>query len=213
MLTRKWNSISLTVGAALLLAGTMMAKADDAVGVARISDNSKIQPTAFQQCADGSCAEAAEGCTDGSCVGGGSACPGGNCLGSNCLGSNCLGGNCLGGNCLGGGAGCPGGMCLPGCGVPGIHPSMVPAWLRPSGCCGKGCPLAGCYDMAYAANPYHFDQRDGSLYAAQGYGTHITVPLAPNVHHTYNYGWGIPSSRITNISTPSGFTTYKPVHW
>jgi len=28
------------------------------------------------------------------------------------------------------------------------------------------------------------------------------VPMAPVVNHTYNYGWGIPSSRLTPVSHP-----------
>ena len=28
----------------------------------------------------------------------------------------------------------------------------------------------------------------------------VAMPLAPNVEHQYNYGWGIPSSRLTPIS-------------
>ena len=58
--------------------------------------------------------------------------------------------------------------------------------------------------MAYPVNPYHFDQRDGRIYAAQGYGHPVGVPLAPNVEHTYNYGWGIPSSRLSPVSRMPG---------
>ncbi len=64
----------------------------------------------------------------------------------------------------------------------------------------KGVAPIGHYKMIYAVDPYHFDQRDGQLYGAQGYGVPIAVPLAPNVHHTYNYGWGIPSSRLTPVT-------------
>ena len=69
------------------------------------------------------------------------------------------------------------------------------------GCCGKGCPHCGSYDMLYSANPEYFDPRDGRLYSAQGFGMPVAVPLAPNVENQYNYGWGIPSSRLTPIST------------
>ena len=65
-------------------------------------------------------------------------------------------------------------------------------------------PAIGQYYMAYPVNPYHFDQRDGRIYAAQGYGYPVGVPLAPNVEHTYNYGWGIPSSRLTPVSRMPG---------
>ncbi len=73
-------------------------------------------------------------------------------------------------------------------------------YFIPTGCGGKGCPPFGHYKMTYAVDPYQFDQRDGQLYGAQGYGVPVAVPLAPNVRHTYNYGWGIPSSRITPVT-------------
>jgi len=65
----------------------------------------------------------------------------------------------------------------------------------------KGVAPVGRYNITYAVDPYQFDKRDGRpLYGAQGYGVPIAVPLAPNVHQTYNYGWGIPSSRLTPVS-------------
>jgi len=73
-------------------------------------------------------------------------------------------------------------------------------YFHPSGCCGGGCPVVGKYDMVYSANPTYFDPRDGRLYSAQGHNTPMAVPLAPNVRYSYNYGWGIPSSRLTRIS-------------
>ena len=83
------------------------------------------------------------------------------------------------------------------------------AWARckfgyfiPSGSCGQGTPLVGHYSMVYPVNPQHFDGRDGQVYAAQGYAGPVAVPIAPNVNHTYNYGWGVPSSRLTPISHP-----------
>ena len=72
-------------------------------------------------------------------------------------------------------------------------------WMIPSGCCGQGCPPIGKYHMTYADQPDYADPRDSQIYAAQGYGMPITVPLAPIVNHTYNYSAGIPSSRITHI--------------
>lgn len=60
----------------------------------------------------------------------------------------------------------------------------------------------GCYTIAYPINPGYTDQRDGALYAAQGYGVNVSVPLAPNVGAAYNYGWGVPSSRLTPVSNP-----------
>lgn len=46
--------------------------------------------------------------------------------------------------------------------------------------------------------PYS-DSRDTALYSTQGYGVPIAVPLAPVVQRTYNYGWGVPSSRLTRV--------------
>ncbi|MCA9042379.1 MAG: hypothetical protein KDA65_18645 [Planctomycetaceae bacterium] len=73
-------------------------------------------------------------------------------------------------------------------------------YFIPEGSGGKGTPLVGCYNMIYSANPMYFDQRDGGVYAAQGYGMPVSVPLAPNVKQMYNYSWGVPSSRLTRIS-------------
>lgn len=73
-------------------------------------------------------------------------------------------------------------------------------YFHPQGYCGKGLALAGSYKHVYSLNPDYFDPRDGRLYAAQGYGTNISVPLAPTVGSVYNYGWGIPSSRQTYVS-------------
>lgn len=82
------------------------------------------------------------------------------------------------------------------------------------GCCGQGCPPFGKYHMVYPVDPYHFDQRDGRVYSAQGYGVPMAVPLPANVRHTYNYGWGIPSSRLTPVSRPARRTGVgKPAHW
>ena len=72
-------------------------------------------------------------------------------------------------------------------------------YFCPTGNCGRGVPLYGKYGMVYAQNPNHTDPRDGYSFAAPGYGTPVNVPIAPNVRHTYNYGWGIPSSRLTPL--------------
>ncbi len=67
------------------------------------------------------------------------------------------------------------------------------------------CPLHspylrfGKYNVAYEANPWHFDARDGRVYAAQGLGMPAAMPLAPNVQKTFNFGWGTPVSRLTPI--------------
>lgn len=83
-------------------------------------------------------------------------------------------------------------------------------WLKykfgyfiPTGNGGTGTPLFGKYHRVYPQDPGYFDQRDGQLYSAQGYGVPVSVPLAPVVGHQYNYGWGIPSSRLTPISHPA----------
>jgi hypothetical protein len=70
-------------------------------------------------------------------------------------------------------------------------------------------PLFGCYDIVYPVDPFYFDKRDGQVYAAQGVGGPVSVPLAPMVRHTYNYGWGVPSSRLTPISHPVPLTTAR----
>ncbi len=61
-------------------------------------------------------------------------------------------------------------------------------------------PRTGNYSGAYPVNPWYTDPRDGRIYAAGGTGIPMSVPLAANVEHTYNYGWGIPSSRLTPLS-------------
>ncbi len=50
-----------------------------------------------------------------------------------------------------------------------------------------------------AATPGYVDPRDTVYYSAQGYGVPVSVPLAPVVRHQYNYGWGLPSSRLTRV--------------
>lgn len=60
----------------------------------------------------------------------------------------------------------------------------------------------------YPADPGYADARDGQVYSAQGYGVPVSVPLAPNVKHTYNYGWGVPSSRLTPVAAT--YQRYNP---
>jgi hypothetical protein len=76
-------------------------------------------------------------------------------------------------------------------------------YFCPSGAGGAGSPFFGKYARVYPQDVNYFDGRDGQLFAAQGYGAPMAVPLAPVVGHTYNYGWGIPSSRLTPISHPA----------
>ena len=76
-------------------------------------------------------------------------------------------------------------------------------YFVPTGGGGKGVPFAGHYARAYPVNPYYSDPREGHAYAAQGYGVPMSVPLAPVVGHSYEYGWGVPSSRLTPVSHPA----------
>jgi hypothetical protein len=76
-------------------------------------------------------------------------------------------------------------------------------YFIPTGAGGAGVSFCGKYARVYPDDPRYFDQRDGQLWAAQGYGLPMAVPLAPVVGHTYNYGWGIPSSRLTPVSNPA----------
>jgi len=73
------------------------------------------------------------------------------------------------------------------------------AYFIPSGCGGAGCPPFGCYHFVYAVQPDYFDPRDGQIFAAQGVGVPVAVPLAPVVHYQFNYSHGIPASRITPL--------------
>ena len=74
--------------------------------------------------------------------------------------------------------------------------------------------LLGClfnWDAGYqcdiiALNPGYVHPNDYNQgYAAQGYGGPVSVPQAPNVRSNYNYGWGLPSSRLTPTSMPYGY--------
>jgi len=76
-------------------------------------------------------------------------------------------------------------------------------YFIPTGGGGRGVPWTGHYARVYPVNPHYSDPRDGQAYAAQGYGIPVSVPLAPVVGHTYDYSWGIPSSRLTPVSHPA----------
>ena len=119
-------------------------------------------------------------------------------------------GDCQNGSAYGqayGQTGCP--NCRPGCYRHPNSQAMVDyfrckfGYFIPTGAGGAGVPLAGKYSRVYPQDPYYFDQRDGQAWGAQGYGVPLAVPLAPTVGHTYNYGWGIPSSRLTPVSRPA----------
>ena len=72
-------------------------------------------------------------------------------------------------------------------------------YFCPSANCGAGAPLVSKYGMVYSLDPSYADPRDADRYAASETGLHMNVPLAPNVRHTMNYSWGLPSSRLTPI--------------
>lgn len=64
-----------------------------------------------------------------------------------------------------------------------------------------------------SVQPGYIDPRDtaGNVYAAEGYGVPVSVPMAPVVKHQYNYGWGVPSSRLTRIN--STYDRMYPNNW
>ena len=74
------------------------------------------------------------------------------------------------------------------------------AWLRPLTYWDAGAQV----DII-ALDPNYAHASDlNQGYAAQGYGGPVSIPQAPNVRSNYNYGWGLPSSRLTPTSTPYG---------
>lgn len=86
-------------------------------------------------------------------------------------------------------------------------------WMVPSGCGGQGCPPFGKYSMTYADDPGYTHDQDMIKYGAQGYGTHMSVPLPPTVRYSYNYSWGTPSSRLTQVGSYDPQTSYElPPH-
>lgn len=66
--------------------------------------------------------------------------------------------------------------------------------------CGGGCyrPIDG----------YYQDPRDSEVYSAVGYNVPVSVPLAPVVRYQYQYGWGMPSSRLVQVG--NRYTQYYP---
>jgi hypothetical protein len=74
-------------------------------------------------------------------------------------------------------------------------------------CHGRGCSRCrfyrgdgtGMWNHYSALDGTYCDQRDTRLYSAQGYNVPVAVPLAPVVKNTYNYGWGVPSTRLTRV--------------
>lgn len=80
---------------------------------------------------------------------------------------------------------------------------------------GKTVRVAGGFMYEHKAydpvDPAYSDPRDSQVFSAQGYGVPVSVPLAPCVKYQYNYGWGVPSSRITRIN--SFYDQYYPNTW
>lgn len=69
-------------------------------------------------------------------------------------------------------------------------------------------PPIGRYEIVYPVDPWYGDARDAGVYAAEAYGGPVSVPLAPVIRHTFNYGWGVPSSRLTPVSHMAGAPYY-----
>ena len=82
----------------------------------------------------------------------------------------------------------------------------------PSGNCrwgsgwGSGSGWGGGSSSLYTNQSYYYDVRDTRLYSAQKFNVPVTIPAAPMVR-TYNYGWGIPSARLSPIG---GYTAWYP---
>ncbi|MFV0446552.1 MAG: hypothetical protein ACK5Q5_23520 [Planctomycetaceae bacterium] len=76
-------------------------------------------------------------------------------------------------------------------------------------------PPCGHYQIVYPVDPWYGDARDAGVYAAEGYGGPMSVPLAPVIRHTFNYGWGVPSSRLTPVSHLAAmpYGGYGPPAW
>ncbi len=202
-LIRKIVRASMAVGLSLLACVSAGAQ-EDAVGIVRISKpkSGVVAPVSFQQ---GPCLATAGNCdcqTNGQSGVGGNAgpCPTGwgNSTGTECR--HCRGRHGMWGHHFG----CDHGYCHDGSGQAMCDYFRCKfGYFIPTGGGGAGVPWVGHYSRVYPQDPYYFDQRDGQTWAAQGYGSPIAVPLAPVVGHTYNYGWGIPSSRLTPISHPA----------
>jgi hypothetical protein len=186
----------LTVLAGLLAQTTTLRAQDDAAGVARIDVLGSGEPT-----------PAPPSVVDSGPVVTGSECNGdcqGDCNGDYCGGRLWDSNGCHISQFRRRNELCAARVCQ------NIHDKL--SYFHPTGSGGAGSPPFGHYHRTYPANPYYADDRDDDVYAAQGYGVPMAVPLAPNVRHTYNYGWGIPSSRLTPVSRPLPFnpTVYAP---
>lgn len=80
---------------------------------------------------------------------------------------------------------------------------------------GKSLAVAGSSMVGHKSydpvDPGYTDPRDSQVFSAQGYGVPVSVPIAPCVKYQYNYGWGVPSSRLTRIN--SFYDQYYPNAW
>lgn len=111
---------------------------------------------------------------------------------------------------------CRGTNCRPHCHAKCCKKPCPGCYRRVNGCYGVGGVYGGGngggYGGGYGGYQYggggNTDPRDTQLYSSQVYGTPIAVPLAPVVKHSYNYGWGIPSSRLTRIGAQ--YTQWHP---
>lgn len=74
-----------------------------------------------------------------------------------------------------------------------------------NGCRSGRCLFGGCYKPVEG---YYNDPRDSEVYSAVGYGVPVTVPLPPAVRYQYQYGWGLPSTRLTRVGNT--YTQYYP---
>lgn len=74
--------------------------------------------------------------------------------------------------------------------------------------CGKCCGKCNC-SCYLPVNPWYCDQRDLGIYSAQGYGVPVTVPSAPGAV-SYNYGWGMPSTRLSQIGPYAAWNPDRP---
>jgi len=205
-LIRKIVRASIAAGLSLLACVSAGAQ-EDTEGIVRITKPKssamtaqQVTPTAFQHAGQCQTATANGDCQTG--IGGNQGqCPAdwsGNSAGVECR--RCRG---LHGGMWCNHFGCQHGDCHDGGQAMCDYFRCKFGYFIPTGAGGAGVPFCGHYSRVYPQDPYYFDQRDGQAWAAQGYGTPIAVPLAPVVGHTYNYGWGIPSSRLTPVSRPA----------
>lgn len=72
-------------------------------------------------------------------------------------------------------------------------------------CPGGHCLGGKCYRPV---DGYYNDPRDSEVYSAVGYNIPVSVPLAPVVKYQYNYGWGLPSTRLVQVGNQ--YTQYYP---